>query len=237
MSFRDAVLGALQLPDVLPVGALVEALALVAVGSEERHVLSVDQRLGPVVRDREEIGRVVPGVEQHRPGVARGEDVEPAAQPVGVGVVRLPAEVGELRILGGAEPLAGSGQHWVDQLVVLAPAHEHRAQHPRHRRLGQLFIVPRCPASRRAPRLRGSGMLVAQPSLQPVDRGHLLAQVVLQPDHLASQVRQQLLAIDHAAPTSSLIRTGHAGARPTPGASAPDPASLPGVTPPGREHR
>ena len=40
----DGVLGALQVPDVFPVGALVEALAPVAVGGEERYVLGVDQR-------------------------------------------------------------------------------------------------------------------------------------------------------------------------------------------------
>jgi hypothetical protein len=52
----------------------------------------------------------VPGVEEHRSGVARGEPVQPGAQPVGVGAVRLAAKVGELGVLGGAEPLAGPGQ-------------------------------------------------------------------------------------------------------------------------------
>ena len=74
----DGVLGALQLPDVLPVGALVEALAPVAVRGEERHVFGVDQRaddLGQVSIPRAE--RV--GGPQH----GHTGEVRVAAQRVG----------------------------------------------------------------------------------------------------------------------------------------------------------
>lgn len=119
-------------------------------------------------------------------------------QVLTVGVVGVLGEVALLGGAGGVAPVAGAGDGGlVDQVVVLAEAHEYARQQPGHGHLGQAVLQPVLEAAPGPVGVEGGPPLPFETAPHILVGLHFHTQVGHQRAEVALEVAQQAGGIDH----------------------------------------